>query len=745
MMHPIRTIRNFVRGLGPVEQAQVVASTSVVVSMVTIVSAMAAIGQMPRLMDFISVLTVGLFGFTTVFFSLRYGRQLDAQRRHLLALNTISEAVNRAVDLPVALESVLDRMAGVLGTSHGWIYMLKDGQPVLSCAQGTSGDFLALQGIAPDGFSAWAREPRLCREPLGENRGGIAPAVKALGIQFLASVPLKVRESFAGALIVASPRLEPNTTAQTEFMQAFGNQISVALTNAHLFEQIRKSKVQYADLFENAPDIYLSVGVDHAILDCNATGARMLGATKDELVGRRCEEVFAAERRDAVRELLDRLLIRGEALRNSEQMMADRLGQTFPVYLSSSLVVDEQGTIVNARIVARDITERKKMEAAVLHAQKIESIGTLAGGIAHDFNNLLTAVQGSASIIRKALAARSRVMKYVDIIDSSARRGAALTRQLLTFARKTERQVNAVDINALLRDTIVLFRRSVPEGAEIDLALCDDPVFVNGDEGQIQQAFLNLLMNARDALPSQGGNIRVTTEAVLADAHSVSNFSSVRPGPFVLIRIADNGKGIPGEVQQRVFEPFFTTKDQGTGLGLSVVYGVVQSHGGFIGLESIPECGTTVSVHLPRLAAALAQPSRQRKRPPRGSETILIVDSEVSVAEIARDMLTSLGYTVYVEHEAEAGLEFYRARHDSIDLILLDAALAGAGGGATVAAFRAIRPACRIAAASGNGREGMEAFGSSGPVDAMLQKPFQEESLALTIRRVLEATEPESA
>ncbi|HEX9007436.1 MAG TPA: ATP-binding protein [Bacteroidota bacterium] len=739
------------RGLGPVEQAQVVASTSVVVSMATIVSAMAAIGQTPRLMDFISVLTVGLFGFTTVFFSLRYGRQLDAQRRHLLALNTISETVNRAVDLPVALESALSKMNGVLGTACGWIYMLKEGEPVLSCAQGTTSDFLALQGITPASFGAWAQEPRLCREPLGEAGGAIAPAVKAEGFQFVASVPLKVRETFAGALIVASRRLEANSAAQAELMQAFGNQISVALTNAHLFEQIRKSKAQYADLFENAPDIYLSVAVDHTILDCNATGARMLGATKDELVGRPCEEVFAAERRDAVRDLLERLLVRGEALRNSEQMMADRLGQTFPVYLNSSLVVDEQGTIVNARIVARDITERKKMEAAVLHAQKIESIGSLAGGIAHDFNNLLTAVQGSASIIRKNLGARSKLLKYADIIDSSARRGSALTRQLLTFARKTERQVSTVDINALLRGTIGLFRRNVPEGAEIELVLSEEAALVNGDEGQIQQALLNLLTNARDALPAQGGSIRATTEVVLVDAHSVSDFSSVRPGPFVLIRIADNGKGISPELQRRVFEPFFTTKDQGTGLGLSVVYGVVQSHGGFVGLESTPGCGTTVTVHLPRLAGGAAELSKQRKRLPRGSETILVIDTEVSIAEIARDMLTALGYTVYVEHDAAAGLEFYRARHDSIDLVLLDAAMAAGGeGGDTIAAFRAIRPSCLIAAISGGGPEAMEGSspeGASVPehVHTVLQKPFQQETLALTIRRVLEANARESA
>jgi PAS domain S-box-containing protein len=736
-MHPIRTIRNFVRDLGPVEQAQVVASTSVVVSMATIVSAMAAIGQTPRLMDFISVLTVGLFGFTTVYFSLRYGRQLEAQRRHLFALNAIAEAVNQVVDLPAALESALQKVTEVLGTPHGWIYMLKDGDPVLTCTRGELGDFLSLQGVPPPSIAAWARTSRVCRERLREAHGGIAPALKELGIQFWASIPLSVHGSLAGTLIVAGPRLDPNPSAQAELMQAFGNQISVALTNAHLFEQIRNSQAQYADLFENAPDIYLSVGADGRILDCNATGARMLGATKEELVGLPCESVFAVDRREAVHELLDRLLRGVEVLHNTEETMTSRAGQSFPVYLNSSLVVDVQGKTVNARIVARNITERKKMEAAMLHAQKIDSIGNLAGGIAHDFNNLLTAVLGSASIMRKNLTARSKLLKYVDIVESSARRGSSLTRQLLTFARKTERQVSAVDIHALIQDTVLLFQRSVARSIEVELALCPESAAVSGDEGQLQQAILNLLLNARDALPD-GGVIHLATEIMMADGRSVSTFASVKPGPFVAVRVIDSGRGIPREIQGRVFEPFFTTKDQGTGLGLSVVYGVVQSHGGFLNLESAPGCGTTVTMYLPRVTASPELPVRRRKRIPHGTETILIVDDEESVAEIARDMLTALGYTVYVEHNGQAGLQFYRTRCDTIDLILLDVNMPVMGGKQALAEFRAIKPACRVIIVTGYGRETVETSSFPDRINAFMQKPFLRETLALNVRRVLD-------
>ena len=292
--------------------------------------------------------------------------------------------------------------------------------------------------------------------------------------------------------------------------------------------------------------------------------------------------------------------------------MVTRIGRQFFVHLNSSLVFDEKGKTVTARIVARDITERKRMEGALLHAQKIDSIGNLAGGIAHDFNNILAAILGSASIMRRHLTEKSKLYKYVEIIESSARRGSSLTRQLLTFARKTETIVTPVDDQRAHRGNPA----SVPAERHQGNRRADraDTGFdgVNGDDGQIQQALLNLFLNARDAMPN-GGTLTITTDVTIADAHTTSQFTSVKPGPFVLIRVADTGLGIDKSLQNRVFEPFFTTKDNGTGLGLSVVYGVVQNHGGFINLESEVGTGTTFSLYLPRVNAAIS-PQRQRRQ-----------------------------------------------------------------------------------------------------------------------------------
>ena len=737
MRNPVSIVRKFIRDLGPVEQAQMVASTAVVVSMATIISAMAVTGQSVRLMDFISILTVGTIGFTSVYFSLRYSRQLDEQRRQLLALNTIAEAVNRVMDLSDVLRTALAKVTDLLGIEFGWIYILEGNSLVLKCSKGTSTSFITATDGSARSVATWLHQPRVQRERLADHHGRIDGSLKSLGIQFWASIPLHAKETVAGAFIVAGREYEMFTAKQAEMMEAFGNQISVALHNAQLFERLRQSEQQYIDLFENAPDIYLSVNRHHVIVGCNKTGADMLGYSKEEILGKRFEQMFIGGKQQAVKALLDRSFMDGRGLKDVEEQMTARTDRQLFVNLNSSLVFDSTGRTVTARIVARDITERKMMEGAILHAQKIDSIGNLAGGIAHDFNNILSAILGSASIMRRRLTERAKMYKYVDIIETSARRGASLTRQLLTFARKTETFVKPVNINTVIEETLQLFRRSVTKEIEVRTTLTPEATTVNGDDGQIQQALLNLFLNARDAMPD-GGRLSVTTRVANVDAHMTSLFAPVKPGPFVEIVITDTGHGMDKAVQHRVFEPFFTTKDTGTGLGLSVVYGVVQNHGGFLSLESEVGRGTVFSVFFPRINAKAPTAARQRReRLPRGTENILIVDDELSICEIARDMLTGLGYTVFVAYDGKAGVELYRTRQATIDLILLDINMPIMGGKEAFELLRKINPNVRIIVMTGYGRGVIETSMFSSDVNGFLQKPFEIETLAPKVREVL--------
>lgn len=733
----VAAIRSFFRNLGPVEQAQIVSSTAVIVSMSTIVASMLATGQEPRLMDFISVLTIGLIGYMSVYFSLTYSRQLDEQRLQLLALNQIAEAVNRVVELDLVLQTSLAKTTELLNTGFGWIYMLDGNRLVMNCSRGTQLDFLALTDPSGDASSMWLYQPRVQREELADS-GHIHPSLKALGIRFWTSIPLKSKEHVVGTLIVAGTEYDMFTSKQAELMEAFGNQISVAVANAQLFERVRESERRYADLFERSPDIYLNVNREHVIVGCNSTGAEMLGYAKEEILGKPCEDLFIADRRDDIKEQLSRMFDEGTRLKDVEDQMVLKEGSALFVNLNSSLVFDEWGASVNARIVARDITDRKKMEGAILHAQKIDSIGNLAGGIAHDFNNILASILGSASIMRRRMSEGEKFYKYVEIIEVAARRGSSLTRQLLTFARKTETFTKAVDINTLVRDTLHLFERSISKEILIEPNLSAESVLVNGDEGQIQQALLNLFLNARDAMP-RGGTLTIATSVVMADATTTSQFTSVKPGPFVCIRVTDTGAGIDKATQNRIFEPFFTTKDHGTGLGLSVLYGVVQNHGGFINLDSELGRGTTFTVFIPRsdVKAAAARKERQQ-RLPKGKEHLLIIEDEVSVGEIARDMLSDLGYTVTVVPDGKTGVETYRTRQASVDLILLDMNMPLMGGREAFEQLKKINPAVRIVIVTGYGRKVIDPASFPGEVNGFVQKPFQLEELAAKVRLALD-------
>jgi PAS domain S-box-containing protein len=706
---------------------------------------MVATEQEPRLMDFIAVLTIGLIGYMNTYFSLTYGRQIDTQRRQLAAINTIAVAVNRFATLDSVLRTALDTTAELLSTPYGWIYMRRGDRLSLSCTKGTTLDFLSLYSSVDDGKSLWLHQPRVQRERRTEAGHRIPAPLKTLGVQFWASIPLRTKDAEVGCLIVAGSDYEMFTDKQAELMEAFGNQVSVAIGNAQLFDRVRTSEQRYADLFERSPDLYVNVNRMRTIIECNDTGAEVLGFAKTAIVGRPFETLFADDRRPVLRALVAGMLEEGTALRDVEEQILRADGSAFFVTLNATPITDARGATAGARIVARDITERKKTEAALLHAQKIDSIGNLAGGIAHDFNNILASILGSASIMRRRMTEEEKLYKYVEIIEGAARRGSSLTRQLLTFARKTETLNRTVDLNQLVQDTIQLFERSVSKEIVVDFRRSTDAVLVNGDEGQIQQAILNLLLNARDALPN-GGTITVTTTLRHADAHTVRQFTSVKPGLFVTLTVTDTGTGIDRAIQNRIFEPFFTTKDNGTGLGLSVLYGVVQNHGGFVSFESEVGRGTSFTLFFPRSDHPLrAARQERRNRLPRGREHILLMEDEAAVSEIARDALTELGYTVSLAPDGLTGVEMYKARQATVDLVLLDMNMPLMGGREAFEQLRALRPDLPIIILTGYGERVVEASAFPGVVNGFMQKPFQIEDLALRIRQALDGITTDQA
>ncbi|MCX6145123.1 MAG: PAS domain S-box protein [Ignavibacteriales bacterium] len=728
----------FRTALGPVEQAQVVASVVVVVSLATIVSIRVfTYGNRLDWLLFGSVTSVGVLGFINVLFTLKYGQQLEEQKRELMALNTIAEAVNRSVGMKVLLRESIREIRRLLDVDYGWIYHMDGGRLILRAAEGA--EPLPRAIIEPDtdieskdiqwvGFPRSRVKPRSWESKEEWTYGGIGS---------WASVPIIMKDKFAGAIVVASIERKAILQKQLNLMEAFSNQIGVALENATLFEQLRKSEERYMDLFEHSPDMYHIVNRQGIIISCNQTEADRLGYRKDELVGHSLLTFYAPENRVAVQSLVTDVFENHREVSGHEQQFMAKGGEIVDVSVSTSIVYDESRKPAFIRIVARDITEKKKLESKIFHAQRIDSIGNLAGGIAHDFNNILTSILGSTAIMKRKMRKNNQWYHFADIIETAAKRGAGLTRQLLTFARKSTPQFRPIIVNDIIEETLRLFERSTDKSIAIKKELTNDLAIIKGDDGQLQQAILNLLINARDAMPN-GGTITIRSQALNPDIRSASVFGDARAGEFASVAIRDVGAGMSQAVQQRIFEPFFTTKDKGTGLGLSVVYGVVNSHGGFITVQSEVDKGSQFTMFFPLVAdREKFQRSLKEQRLRHGSERILVVDDEEHVREMICRMLQTLGHDVDFVESGQEAIDLVEKK-ESFDLVILDMNMPTMSGKETFFKLKEIEPDLRVVISTGYSNASLEPNSLNDFVDGFLQKPYQMEELSKVLRDVFD-------
>jgi PAS domain S-box-containing protein len=749
------TLSKFRASLGPMQQAQIVVSTAVVVALMTIVAirylsvgpetlntSTGSISLRPKF-DWIllmSVLTTGLFGFFIVIFTLKYNKLLDAQRQELMALNTISEAVNRAIEINYLLQNVLQEISRVLEVDYGWIYRLVDNRLILSAQRGAEelkAPIIPTGAEIASGEYSWVREPRIQKIP--KKRAGSREDRRFRGIEAWASVPIMMKDQFFGTIVVASRNSEAFSNKQLELITSFSNQIGVAIENATLFERLRKSEERYMDLFEHSPDMYHIVNREGIIVSCNYTEAERLGYRKEELVGQPVTKLYPATYHAEARALLDEIFANSREIKGLEEQMVHSKGELIEVSLSTSLIYDESRKPILMRVVARDITEKKKMEEKIFHAQRIDSIGNLAGGVAHDFNNILTSILGSTTIMKRKMKKNDPWFRFVDIIETAAKRGASFTRQLLTFARKNNVQFRPVVLNDIIEETLHLFEHSTDKTISVKNILTTETCLVNGDDGQIQQSLLNLLINARDAMPD-GGLVSVQSEKINFDTRTDGAIGESRTGEYVAISVTDHGMGMERQTQKRIFEPFFTTKDQGkgTGLGLAVVYGVVNSHNGFITVQSEPGIGSQFTLYFPLLKESdRTIHSLKTQKLERGHEKVLVVDDEQNVAEVIGGMLSTLGYTVTIAESGKKAIALYK-KNPHYDIVILDMNMPVMGGKETYARLKAIDPEVRIIISTGYSNKGFDFLPSGDSSSAFLQKPYQLEELSRVLRAVMD-------
>jgi PAS domain S-box-containing protein len=415
-------------------------------------------------------------------------------------------------------------------------------------------------------------------------------------------------------------------------------------------------------------------------------------------------------------------------------------GKVIIVRMTGHPVLQKDDSLDYFEVFAEDITERRSLEKQLLQSQKMEAIGRLAGGIAHDFNNLLGVILGHSDILGQQIGANDRLRKSVEATRHAAERAAALTMQLLAFSRKQVIEPTVIDLNASVMEIEKMLHRVIGEDIELAIKLQPELGRVKADAGQLSQVLMNLAVNSRDAMPNGGKLVIETANAELDDTY-VRQHLGARPGPHVMLAVSDTGIGMDSETLSHIFEPFFTTKEtgKGTGLGLSMVYGIIKQSNGYIMAYSEPGRGTTFKIYFPRTEESVSAHKKTEEIIPGGSETILIVEDELALRELACVLLEDAGYTVLESFGVEDALETAKDVGRTIDLLLTDVVMPRMDGRELANQMVAIRPNLKVLYMSGYADDVIMHRGILTQGTVLVQKPFTKSTLLRKVRETLDS------
>lgn len=503
---------------------------------------------------------------------------------------------------------------------------------------------------------------------------------------------------------------------------------------------LRESEEKYRTLLDSLEVGYYETDLDGNLLSFNDTMRKTLGYGETELKGTNFREFVGEKDAKIIFRAFNAVFKTGIAEKGFNSTLNCKDATKKPIEFSVSLVHDDDGQPIGFRGVARDISDKKQLEQQLLQSQKMESIGTLAGGIAHDFNNLLGGILGFASLAKTKIPVDHKVYEYLNTIEKSSSRAAELTSQLLAFARGGKYEVKPVNLNNIVDETLDILERTFEKSVVLEKKLREELPTVEADAGQLQQVIMNLCLNARDAMDGSGKLIIQTEMETISGAYAIMNLEA-KPGPYVILSVSDTGVGIDKEKIDRIFEPFFTTKKEGkgTGLGLSMVYGVVKNHGGFINVYSELCVGTTFKIYLPLSGKLAIQEPSEIQSPAGGSESVLVVDDEESIRDLAKEILESYGYTVMLAEDGLEAVELYIKHKKEIDLVILDMAMPKMGGRETFLKMKSLHPEVKALLSTGYSQDGKATGILNSGVKGFIQKPYQADALLSKVRSILDA------
>jgi PAS domain S-box-containing protein len=663
-------------------------------------------------------------------------RRVSLQATALSVLDHLSDSLSRQLDPENALAETLAECLDAAGLSVGAILLREKGGALTLKAHVGSILEVDLQAHNP----IWERAVEL---------GGLmipGPEASDAGTALLAEVraasalvvPIVARDQPFGVLLFASNGSDLAGSEGDSFVRAarsVSKQLGQALALSRVFSRLAAAEQRYRALFESARDAIGIVSTSGVVLEANQGWEDLLGIPRADLVGRLGFDFVSAGERDAHAREFSRVVEEGGSVAMAVTIeRADGKLVQVELTLTRFSVGNERYVVT----IGRNVTERVRLEEQLRQAQKMEAVGRLAGGVAHDFNNILSVIVGYGDMILEDLKAGDPLRSDVEQISNSGRRGAELTRQLLMFSRQQVIEPRVLDLNELLAGMDPMLRRLI--GEDVELASSHEPELgtVRADLGSVEQAVMNLAVNARDAMP-RGGKISIRTANTLVDVTTAPRFG-IKPGQYVTLAMTDTGTGMDAATRARIFEPFFTTKDssKGTGLGLSTVFGIVQQSGGGIAVESELGAGATFTLYFPRVEAA-AEPLRTSKppSPAHGSETILLVEDDDPVRAVVSGILRRQKYVVIETRNAGEALLACEKHAGNIDLLLTDVIMPQLSGPELATRLVVLRPGLKVLFMSGYTDDRIA--GGRLPADgAFLQKPITTVTLTRKVRDVLD-------
>ncbi len=651
--------------------------------------------------------------------------------------------------LPVALKSILEVSAAALAVNRASIWRYNDDRSAIVCVdlytagQGGHDAGARLSAVNfPRYFAAIAESEVVAIEDAEHDPRTAAFAdsyLRPFGIRSMMDVPLHLKGDTIGVVCyeqVSEPRAW--TTDERAFAIAISNLVSLA------FERCERARAEstlalQAAALNAAANAMVITDRNAVVAWVNPAFVDLTGYSADESIGRNIVELLRTGAHD--QQFFDEMwetLLAGKVWQG-EFSNRKKDGTIFVVDQTITPVRDAAGRITHFVSIKRDLTSQRELEAEYRQAQKMEVVGRLAGGVAHDFNNMLTVINGTAELAMLELSPNHPLNEDLGRILDSGKRAAALTRQLLMFSRRQLTQRQPIEMQGVLENLRTMLQRLIGEDIRLEVAVASDAGSILADQSQFEQVILNLVVNARDAMPT-GGTVRI--EATAVELHkSLPALKAPAPGRFVKLTVADNGTGMPPEIVAKIFEPFFTTKEsgKGTGLGLATVYAIVEQSGGTIEVDSAPSRGTTFSVYLPQVpgggVVAEAAPPQQRD----GTESILLVEDDADVREIARRSLQRAGYRVLTAGDAATAIDLLDHAQQPVSLLVTDVVMPGHGGREVAAMALSRHPEIRVLFTSGYTDDTMLAHGIRENTVHFIAKPYSPQALGHKVREVLDA------